>query len=64
MRSVNLIIVFLRERFELKGCVLCVDEEVDRISAMVQTQTNKFVQSQIQDGLEPNDYQNLLTQAV
>jgi len=32
---VNLLIVFLRERFELKGCVLCVDEEVDRISALV-----------------------------
>ena len=48
---VNLIIVFLRERFELKGCVLCVDENVDRISAMVKTQTNKFVQSQIRDGL-------------
>lgn len=28
---VNMIFVFLRERFELQGCVLCIDQEVDRI---------------------------------
>lgn len=57
---VNLVIVYLRERFELQGCVLCIDQEVDRISAMVQTQTNNFVQSQIRHGLEPNSQENLL----
>ena len=34
---VNILIVFLRERFELNGCVLCIEKEVDKISAIVQT---------------------------
>ena len=32
---VHVIIVLLRERFELQGCVLCIDQEVDKISALV-----------------------------
>jgi len=34
---VNLVIVLLRERFELEGCVLCIEKEVDKISVLVQT---------------------------
>lgn len=34
----NIIIVFLRERFELHGCVLCLDRKVDKISALLQEQ--------------------------
>ena len=40
---VNFIIVLLRERFELEGCVFCVEKEVDKISALVSTQRDNFV---------------------
>lgn len=61
---VNLIFIFLRERFELEGCVLCIEKEVDKIQALVQTQRDNFVQSQIRDGLEPNNSESLLKQAT
>ena len=61
---VNLIIVFLRERFELQGCALCIDEEVDRISALVQSQTDKFVRKQIEQGLTINSDGSHLMQAA
>ena len=32
---INFIIVLLRERFELQGCALCIDQEVDKISTLV-----------------------------
>lgn len=34
---VHVIIVMLRERFELEGCALCIEKEVDKISALMQT---------------------------
>ena len=40
---VNLLIVYLRERFELEGCVLCIEKEVDKISGFVQCEADKFV---------------------
>ena len=52
---VNLIIVFLRERYQLQGCVLCLDQEVDKITGYVQVQKDRFVQSQIRDGFEPEN---------
>ena len=52
---VHLIIVFLRERYQLQGCVLCLDQEVDKITDYVQVQKDRFVQSQIRDGFEPEN---------
>ena len=45
-------------------CVLCIEKEVDKIQALVQTQRDNFVQSQIRDGLEPNNSESLLKQAT
>ena len=59
-----MIIVLVRERYELEGCALCIEKEVDKISALMQTHSDNFVQSQIRDGLEPNSSESLLKQAT
>ena len=64
MLLANLIIVFVRERYRLEGCVLCLDQEVDRISALMQKQKDDFVESQIRNGMLVNETESLLKQAA